>query len=313
MTTQEASQTVPQAGGGDPTAEELASLDLGTTVAPAVVAAPAVPSTAPQAVEAESAQLAEDPVEEGSKGGGHGIPRARLNEVNEKRREAEERLAERDRENAELRAQLAALQPTAPSASTAPAPAAPSQAQTGFDVEAAEEQYAQALLDGDTKAAVAIRRQINQQIEEAALVRVREEQAAAQSRDDANKTVAQLLGEFPWLEAPEGAEVLDLIEASFVQKVQRGMSQAAAMAEAVRTIAPKFAPPQLGSPAAVDTRDSRSTRANERGAAHSMLQPPLPQAGMGNRATPISVDTTQLSDEEFMALPKAELEKALGY
>ena len=33
---------------------------------------------------------------------------------------------------------------------------------------------------------------------------------------------------------------------------------------------------------------------------------------MGNRATPVTVDTSQMNDEEYMALPEAERKKARG-
>lgn len=77
-------------------------------------------------------------------------------------------------------------------------------------------------------------------------------------------------------------------------------------------IAPRFAPPYGVRQEGGASGDMRIQRANERGAAHSLQQPPLPQAGMGNRATPVQVDTSKLSDEEYMALPEAERKKARG-
>lgn len=231
--------------------------------------------------------------------GGAGIPRARFNEVNDRRKALETEVEE-------LRAQLASRNGAA-----APAPATPPAAEA-LNIQDAEEQYAQLMLDGDTKAAAALRLQINAAIEEAALARFHQASASEKAQTQATATVEQLLGQFPWLETPEGAEALELIEASAAMKMQRGMAKAQAISEATLAIAPKFAPPYGVRQEGGASGDMRTQRANERGAAHSMQQPPLPQAGMGNRATPVRVDTSQLSDEEYMALPEAERKKARG-
>jgi hypothetical protein len=292
------------------TAEDQdAALDLGndlvTGVAPARTEPAASASTDAGATEG-------DATEEGAKGGGHGIPRARLNEVNERRRLAEEQLAQRERENEELRAQLDAMKAgRQPEQAPAAAPRAAS-----FDVDAAEEEYAQALLDGDTKAASAIRRTINQHIEDSALQRFEQTTQERTASTLAQGVVERALEQYPWLDEPEGAVALELIEASMKSKVAAGMARHEALASAVQTIAPRFAPndppgrvlPNGGAPV-----DTRLERANKRGAADSLLQPAAVQAGMGNRATPPQVDTTQLTDEQLMSLPKEDLQKALGY
>lgn len=190
-------------------------------------------------------------------------------------------------------------------------PAAPPAAQS-LSIQDAEEQYAQLMLDGDTKAAAALRLQINAAIEEAALARFNQASASERAQTQTAATVEQLLGQFPWLESPEGAEALELIEASAAMKMQRGMPKAQAISEATLAIAPRFAPPYGVRHEGGASGDMRTQRANERGAAHSLQQPPLPQAGMGNRATPVQVDTSKLSDEEYMALPEAERRKARG-
>ena len=232
--------------------------------------------------------------------GGNGIPRARFNEVNDRRKALETEVEE-------LRAQLAAR--------AAPAVAAPAVLPTdqAFSIQEAEEQYAQLMLDGDTKAAAALRLQINAAIEEAALARFHQASASEKAQNQTAATIEQLLGQFPWLESPEGAEALELIEASATMKMQRGMPKAQAISEATLAIAPKFAPsPYRDGRGTGASGDIRTQRANERGANHSLQQPPLPQAGMGNRATPPVVDTSKLSDEEYMALPEAERKKARG-
>lgn len=247
----------------------------------------------------EAAAGGADPEDAGGDKGGAGIPRARFNEVNDRRKALETEVEE-------LRAQLAARNGAA-----APAPAAPPAAQS-LSIQDAEEQYAQLMLDGDTKAAAALRLQINAAIEEAALARFNQASASERAQTQTAATVEQLLGQFPWLESPEGAEALELIEASAAMKMQRGMPKAQAISEATLAIAPRFAPPYGVRQEGGASGDMRTQRANERGAAHSLQQPPLPQAGMGNRATPVQVDTSKLSDEEYMALPEAERKKARG-
>lgn len=310
MTTQAHALTQPHGETSD-TREQDEVLDLGNDPAeagpPSAAPAPAKAS-APAPNDGDSGQDAED----GGKGGGHGIPRARLNEVNERRRIAEEQLAQRERENAELRAQLVAVnagRPVEPAFSE-------SRAQAAFDADAAEEQYAQALLDGDTKTASAIRREINQHIENSALQRFEQSTQERTSSSLAQNVVDRALEQYPWLNEPEGSVALELIEASMNAKVAAGVPRHQALADAVQTIAPRFTPddtPTRGLASSSAPVDTRIERANRRGAADSLLQPAAVQAGMGNRVTPPTVDTSDLSGEELLKLPKAELEKALGY
>lgn len=303
-------------GGGTATEEE--TLDLGNDDLPntGTSEAPA-PAPAPAAAAAGDVGGSEQDGEDGGKGGGHGIPRERMNEVTKQRRIAEERLAEREqrlaekeRENEELRAQLAAAGTGGRSATqAAPPPAA-------FDVDAAEEQYAQALLDGDAKAASAIRREINQHIETSVMKRVAESSQQEQVFAKSGVVVANAMEAYPWLDQEEGAVALELIEATVRTKVADGVPHHIALANAIATIAPRFAPddtpsrvlPNGGAPA-----DTRMERANKRGAADSLLQPAAVQAGMGNRAVAPKIDgSTKLSDDQIDGLPKADLDKALG-
>lgn len=289
------------AGTGSTTEEVL---DLGNDDTPedGAAAAPA-PATA-EAAAADASPGGDDGEDAGKPGGG--IPRARFNEVNDRKKALESEVEA-------LRAQLAAA--GGGGAAPAPAPAAAPQP-APVDMDALEEQYTQALLDGDSKAAVAIRKQINQHIEEAALQRfeqvTQQQQVAAKSQD----VVANAIATYPWLDEPEGAEALELIEASVRSKMASGVPHHVAMAQAIATIAPRFAPagtpsrelPNGGAPV-----DTRLDRANKRGAADSLLQPAAVQAGMGNRATAPKIDeSTKLSDEQIEGLSKAELEKSLG-
>ncbi|CAM3407033.1 hypothetical protein [Paracidovorax anthurii] len=273
-------------------------------------ASPPVQAPARVAADADDGSSSEDGQAEDGKNS-PGIPRSRLNEVTQQRREAEQRAQAMEADNARLRAQLAEL--AAGRAPVAQAPAAPTApASPAFDVDEAEEQYAQLLMEGDTKAAAAVRRQINQAIEMSAFNRMAQTTASQQSQQVAIQTVDDLLVQHPWLGTEDGQEALDLIEASAFMKVQRGVPLAEALREATQRIAPRFAPPAGGGQGGGQSVDIRVQRAIERGAAHSLMQPANTAAGMGNRATPPNVDTSTLSDDEYMALPEAERRKARG-
>ena len=263
------------------------------------------PAEAANAPDDAPAGAASDPEEAGDKGG-TGIPRARFNEVNDRRKALEA-------ENEELRAQLSARGTTA-----APGPAAQQSGQPetqALNVLEAEEQYAQLMLEGETKAAAALRLKINASIEEAAFARFNQANASERAHAQAAATVEQLLGQYPWLDEPEGAPALELIEASVLLKMGKGMPRHQALSEAVQTIAPRFAPgnpPYRAGREEGGSGDMRVERANKRGAADSMLQPATLQAGMGNRTTPTQVDASKLSDDEYMNLPEAERKRLRG-
>src|SRR3989344_1879628 len=285
-------------GGGTATQDE--ALDLGNDDLPNTG-----PSEAPAPAPAPAATPA--PASDANSGEGTGstqnVPYARFREVNENKRLLEEQLAAMQQE---LQAIKAGQQPAA---AAAPAPAA-------FDVDAAEEQYAKALLDGDAKAASAIRREINQHIETSVMKRVAESSQQEQVLAKSEVVVANAMETYPWLDQEDGAVALELIEASVRAKVADGVPHHIALANAIATIAPRFAPdgtPSRALPNGGVPADTRMERANKRGAADSLLQPAAVQAGMGNRAVAPKIDgSTKLSDDQIEGLPKADLDKALG-
>lgn len=300
MTTATEAAQLPAAGTKGDDDRGGAELDLGHEVTPKVSGATA-PTPVPAATATNEAE------EEGGKGG-NGIPRSRMNEVVRQREAAQAEAAELRREVERLRAAQSSA------ASAAPAVAAASMA-PAFDVQAAEEQFVQALMDGDVKAAAALRSKINAHIEDAAFSRFTEATSSQQAATQAEATVNQLLHAYPWLDEPEGEEALELIEASVAMKMSRGTPRHQALAEATNAIAPRFVPdghPGKGLPVKPGAVDTRTQRADERGAADSLLQPAAVQAGMGNRATPAQVDAARLTDDEYMALPEAERKRLRG-
>lgn len=301
MTTQDQTQELGAAGAtNDDETLDLGNDDLpgsGTSEAAAPAPASATPEAPAAASDAGSGEGA---------GATQNVPYARFREVNESKRQLEEQLAAMQEEVQALKAGLQPARAAAPVSDTAP---------TTFDVDAAEEQYAQALLDGDTKAATAIRREINQHIENSALQRFEQTSRQQESATKAQDVVSRALQEYPWLDQEEGAAALEMIEAMVLAKTSAGTPRHLALANAIATVAPRFAPdsPPVGLGNRNPPVDTRLERADKRGAADSMLQPAAVQAGMGNRATAPKIDgSTKLTDDQISNLSQAEMDKALG-
>lgn len=239
-----------------------------------------------------------------------GIPRARFNEVNEEKREALRKLQEAQEEIERLKS----------AAKPAATPAAAPAAGDGLDVDAKEQEYAEALYAGDGKKAAAIRREINAHLVDQATTRAREvaatEFTARETKTLLQAAVQTTMAAYPWLNDPEGAEATEMIVAYRDKLHGKGMPLHLALQEAVNKIAPKFAP-EPGTPTGVSekpapARDLRTPAAIARGAADADRQPPAVQAGIGNRATPNRIDWKALDEDQLAAVPKDELRKALG-
>ena len=247
-----------------------------------------------------------------------GIPKARFDEVNEGRKEALRKLEEAQAEIERLKAGAGAG--ATPAAAKPAAQADAAQAPGGFDVDAKEQEYAEALYAGDGKKAASIRREINAHLVTEATTRAREvaatEFTARETQTLLKAAVQTAVAAYPWLNKPEGEEALDLIVAARDQRIKKGMPPHLALQEAVNKIAPKFAPegdtPSRESTDTPERKDTRTAQALARGAADSMLQPPPVQAGIGNRATAARIDVESLTDEQYDALPDAEKKRLRG-
>lgn len=249
-----------------------------------------------------------------------GIPKARFNQVNQQRKDAEAALELANQELARYRAEAAAKAPAAappPAATPASAPAA-SAAQ---DLESQEEAYEQALIDGDTKKAAQIRRALNDsmlaQAKAEAKAEAVQELTQRQTAQLLSTTAANVSAAFPYLNTEAGAEALDLILAARDRKIAAGMPPHLALLEAANTIAPKFTPEDEGTPSRVSGKDApakdlRPAAALARGAADSTAQPPALQVGIGERATAARVNVAQLTEEQFEALTPAEKKRLRG-
>lgn len=238
------------------------------------------------------------------------IPKARFDEVNERRKTAEQEL---EATRAELAAFKAGKQ-TAPAQST-------EQAQKevqadAFDEDAKEQAYIDAMLDGDTAKAKEIRKEINAHLRQQAAVEV---EARTTQRNEATlltQAAAKASTDFPYLDTDEGSYALGLIVSARDAAIARGVPAHTALADAVSKIAPRFAPaegstpPSRDLPAPKPAVDTRTQQALERGALDSTKQPPPMQAGLGNRSDKVRVDVHALDEAQFAALTPAE-KKAL--
>lgn len=250
-----------------------------------------------------------------------GIPKPRFDQVNQKRKDALAQLAAAQEEIARLKGEkpAAAPQPVQRTEAQAPAPVRNPPADSGiFDVEAQEEAYIAALMEGDSKGAVAIRKEINAHLQEEASARATQELTTRQAAQLLKSTADSVAAAYPWLNKPEASETLELILAARDRKISAGMPPHLALAEAANTIAPKFAPADDGgTPSSVSgtgasAKDLRPAAAIARGAADSTAQPPALQVGIGERATATRVNVAQLTEEQFEALTPAEKKRLRG-
>lgn len=242
-----------------------------------------------------------------------GIPKGRFNEVNERRKELESENERLKRELAEARA----AQPAAPAAAHVATAAQPEVAV--FDVAAKEQEYADALIEGDTGKAAKIRGEINSHLVEQATQQAEGNIARRSAQQMLQAEVEVTLKTYPWLDTPDGADALDLIMAARDRAISQGVAAHQALRSAVAKIAPRFKPtedddtPSGGLPGGAKAEDTRSSEAVRRGAADAVAQPPAMQVGVGNRATPASrVDVTAMDDEQFSALSPAEKSRLRG-
>ncbi|WP_284337648.1 hypothetical protein [Comamonas sp. NoAH] len=270
--------------------ESLKDLDRGDGQAPA-----SAPETAPPpevALEAPKAVAAVAEQDEGEDGKPHSgsVPMPRFNEVNERRKQAEQALAITQAELQQLRQ-------------------ASAKGITDEELDALEEKHTTAMLDGQVKEAVALRRQINQHIEQRAVMRIQQERLMEKSANAWNDAVDGLLTANPWLNTNDGAPILEILADVVEAKVAKGMSQFDALKEASKML-PRLAP---ASPQVAPGADLRTANSIKRGAQAAAAQAPVLQAGFGNRALSAAMyDIDSISDEAFMKLSEEEKAQMRG-
>ena len=209
------------------------------------------------------------------------IPRARFDEVNAKlhaereaREAAESRLAEMERRRRENQ-------------SNKDKQAATSEA----DIDALEDQYFEAILEGDKDKAKGLRSKINAEIynkaEAASTAAVSASLSQREAKTSFEKAVAQTVTDFPFLDSnsPESSPeaIAEVVEWRDFY-IAKGDSPASALQKAAQKVAPLYATasPDTQPPAT----DKRKQQALVNGAKAAAAQPPRVDAGVGNRTIP---------------------------
>lgn len=254
-----------------------------------------------------------------------GIPPERLNEVNAKRREAEERAARAEAEAAALKAQLQAQQqaPAAatpdPAAAPDPQPAAATVDEIQARIETLEAEADNALLEGDLERKRELMREVKKLERELTLADITAREQARTFAAEATalaSTAAKLVKEFPVLDEKTGdPDAIDLVikrRERYVQ--QHGMTRVEALEKAAREVGAIFgggkAAPAADDPAPAG--DPRPSRAAERAARMSTDQPPDPASGLGERATQGRINVANMSEKEFNALSPEDKKRLRG-
>ena len=209
------------------------------------------------------------------------IPRARFDEVNAKlhaereaREAAESRLAEMERRRRENQ-------------SNKDKQAATSEA----DIDALEDQYFEAILEGDKDKAKGLRSKINAEIynkaEAASTAAVSASLSQREAKTSFEKAVAQTVTDFPFLDSnsPESSPeaIAEVVEWRDFY-IAKGDSPASALQKAAQKVAPLYATasPDTQPPAT----DKRKQAAVANAAKANAAQPPRVDAGVGNRSIP---------------------------
>ena len=210
------------------------------------------------------------------------VPHARFHEVNERNKELERLLAERDAEDARKAEKASA------------------------DLQEMELKHYQLLLEGSEDEAVALRLEINKRIMEdakrAARDEIKAEKEAEQAKEAANAlntVITSLEKQYPMLDInSESADefAISAVNTQMQQFLAAGKSPAEALSDAVALVVDR-----LGlSGAEIKPAKSNKQQAVVRNAKAAEMQPPRMNGGMGDRALRHGIKpVSQMSDKEF--------------
>lgn len=281
--------------------EPSASVDAGVEdPAPEAPEAPEAVAEEPAADAVEEPAAAVEPEAEASpevKADETRIPKKRFDEINERRKAAERRLAE-------LEAQNRASDPGQ---------------YVEFDFDAKEEAYAQKVLDGDLAAAKEIRAEIRraeqtafERMAEARAVKVGERQKLQSELDVA---IAELNTAYPIYDPNSDSYDQDVVDETLeLQRgfIDRGYTPSAALrraAEYVAAVNGLKPEAEMATPVTVPPVPPKRADIGKKLAA-AEKQPPKQQGR--NSATEGLVDLDSISEDEFDALPESKLRSMRG-
>lgn len=238
------------------------------------------------------------------KSGSKMVPHSRFNEVNDAlKAEREARL--------HLEEELARARGTQPK----PEPAKQQEQAPAFDFDEAEDRYMDAVMEGDTAAARAIRAEIRKEdraeAERAATFAVdqrRAQEDQARETQSLQQTAAELYKKYPQLNGAGDKADHDLIEMTLALRnkyIQNGERPADALRKAATKV--------CGEVDLVDDDDDPDETPRQRMVKRNLERAnriPPREIGSGERSRP--VDYSELSEEEFDKLPEREKRKARG-
>lgn len=220
------------------------------------------------------------------------IPKARFDEVNQRKKELE---AELERVKAEQSKRI----------------------NLDADIEELEGKYNDLLLEGETEQAKALRMQINQKLVENSVRMVAQQVAQEQQQTEIQAAAVKVIDSYPYLDTPDGEFAMGLIIGERNRLIASGKHPAAAIQEAAEKIAPRFAPENQpihnrGTTHKPQMVDSRTKGAVTRGLQDSARQPVAPQ-GVGNRAMPsLPSSVEDMDEEQFASLTKEQKRRLRG-
>ena len=222
------------------------------------------------------------------------IPKSRFDEVNERRKAAERRAQE-------LETRLSQHDPARAAQ---------------FDFERAEKDYMDAVIDGNTDRAMAIRRAIRA-AEQAAFTALAEQRAnhareATKAELEFTQTVERLNTRYPVFDPNHPSYNQDMVDEALELHggfVARGYSPAAAMQKAAQYVARVYGADEPA-PKTLD-QASRAKKPDVTKKLGMAAQQPPKQAGR-SAASEDTLDLDSMSEEEFDALPAATLRRLRG-
>ena len=267
---------------------------------------------APAETEEEEGEEAEEPADEPESKQSTVIPKSRFDAINERRKQAE-------REAADLRRQLEerSQQSTREQPAQEQAPA--------FDFDAKEQEYMEAVVDGDFDKAKQIRGEIRQ-AEKAEFERVATEKAertTSVSKQQADLDASIKAAEDTYPELNPTSEGFDSVLVDEVADLMGGWvrsgkyTPAQAMDKAVKTVAKLY---DLGGEAKQELQTEKPSlrektsikeEVRKKTKAAAATPPAMDKAGEGV-AKEIKVDINDLSEDEFDALPESKLRELRG-
>lgn len=264
-------------------------------------------SPTPDEDEAPAAEVAATPAEEEEAAKPNGmIPKARFDEVNNAKKAAEQR-------EATLLAEIEALR----KGEVKPEAVKEAVAEAAPEVSALEDQYTDALMDGDRDKARELRMQINAIIRDSAVQEIEHRTSQATESNNINAAAAAVIEQYPeFNDAGEHANaeaIGELVEMRDFFIAAKGMSPAEAITKAAEKVARMYG---LGAEAepADETKpvDDRTVVAIKRGAKIAASQPSTAAVGVGTRQDAAKVNIQTMSEEQFEALPEAEKKRMRG-